>query len=106
MLFFLCRNESSFGFLDHYRKKQKWCRVRLCGVCKKNIWGAVNLHKLSGKSPETVMEQMCPIVKDYPFRNEPLFPVVQEGSDDMAAVALVNGRVVIHKDFPSFPIFM
>ena len=44
--------------------------------------------------------------KDYPFRNESLFPVVQEGSDDIAAVALVNGRVVIHKDFPSFPIFM
>ena len=98
--------DSESSFLDHYRKKQKWCRVRLCGVCKKNIWGAVNLHKLSGKSPETVMEQMCPIVKDYPFRNEPLFPVVQEGSDDMAAVALVNGRVVIHKDFSSFPIFM
>ena len=66
----------------------------------------MNLHKLSGKSPETVMEQMCPIVKDYPFRNEPLFPVVQEGSDDIAAVALVNGRDEIHKDFPSFPIFM
>ena len=66
----------------------------------------MNLHKLPGKSRETVTNQECPVRKSNPVGKEPLFPVPKEGADDMAAVAFVNGRVVIHKAFPSFFVFM
>ena len=93
-------------FFDHYRKRWRSCRVRLCGIHKKNIWGAVNLHKLPGKSSKTVTNQECPARKGYLSGKEPLFPMPEEGADDMSAVAFVNGRVVKHKSFPSFPVFM
>ena len=41
---------------DKYKKKQKGSRVRLCGIDKKNIWGAMYLHKLSEKSKKTVAD--------------------------------------------------
>jgi len=78
----------------------------LCGIGKKNIWGAVNLHKVSCESRKTVMNQDSPVRKGYLSGKEPLFPVPKEGSDDISAIAFVNGRVVKHKSFPSFPVFM
>ena len=40
------------------------------------------------------------------FGKQSLFPVPKEAADDIAAVAFVNGRVMLHKAFPSFPVFM
>lgn len=106
MLFFLCHNKSSYGFLDHYRKKRRESRVRLCGIDKKYVLGAVNLHKLSCKCPEAATNQSCAVRKCYLFGKDPLFPVVQEGTDDMAAVAFINGWVVIRKIFKTFSFLM
>lgn len=78
----------------------------LCGIGKKNIWGAVNLHKVSCESRKTVMNQDSPVSKGYLFRKDPLFPVEEETADDISAVAFVNRRIMLHEDFPSFPVFM
>ena len=66
----------------------------------------MNLHKLSGESRKTVMNQDSPVSKGYLFGKDTLFPVEEEAADDIAAVAFVNGRVMLHKAFPSFPVFM
>lgn len=106
MLFFLCHMKSSCLFFAHYRKRWRTCRVRLCGVHKKNIWGVVNLHKLPGKSSKTITYQGRPVSKGYPFRKHALFPVVQEVTDDITTVAFIDAGVVIHEIFPSFSVFM
>jgi len=98
--------KSSCVFFDHYREKWRTCRVRLCGVHRKNIWGAANLHKLPGKSRKTVMNQSCPVKKGYLCRKEELFPVHKEAADDVTAVALINIGIVIHECILAFPAFL
>lgn len=66
----------------------------------------MNLHKLSGKSRKTVTDEECHARKRYLSRKKPLFPVSEEGADDMSTVVFINVRVVIHKAFPSFPVFI
>ena len=93
-----CEDPPSFFY--KYRKKRKGSRVRLCGIQKKNIWGAVNLHKLSGKSGKTTTTQFSFIGKGYLFGKETLFPVAQEAADDIAAVTLIDGRIPVQEAFP------
>lgn len=66
----------------------------------------MNLHKLSGKCPEAATDQSSPVRKCYLFGKEPLFPMVQEGADDMAAAAFINGRIVIHGMIKTFPVLV
>lgn len=66
----------------------------------------MNLHKLSGKSGKTVTAQGSFIGKGYLFGKETLFPVIQEAADDIAAVALIDGRVPVQDVFPAFFCFV
>ena len=66
----------------------------------------MNLHKLPEKSGKTVTDQERSVRKGYLSGKEPLFPVPKKVADDITAVAFVNGRVVIHKALPTFPVFM
>lgn len=66
----------------------------------------MNLHKLSCKSRETVTDKDSPVSKGYLFGKEALLPVSEEVPDDMAAVAFVNGRIGVHKVFPSVSVFV
>ena len=61
----------------------------------------MNLHKLLGESREAVTDQDSPVGKGYPFRKESLFPVVQKGADDMSAVTLINGWILVHENLPA-----
>ena len=42
-------------------------RVRLCGIDKKNIWGAVNLHELPAERVKTVPNQVRNRVEEEMF---------------------------------------
>lgn len=66
----------------------------------------MNLHKLSGKSGKTATNQSCLFRQDYLFGKKPLFPVPEEGADDVAAVAFINVRVVVHNAVPPVPVFI
>ena len=71
----------------------------LCGIGKKNIWGAVNLHKLSGKRGKTITTQGSFIRKGYLFGKETLFPVAEEAADDISAITLIDGRIPVQEIF-------
>lgn len=73
---------------------------------KKNICGAVDLHKLSGKRGKAATAQGSFIGKGHLFGKEALFPAAQEAADDIAAVALINGRIPVQEVFPTLFCFV
>ena len=66
----------------------------------------MNLHKLPGKRGKTTTAQGSFIGKGYLFGKEALFPAAQEAADDIAAVALINGRIPVQEVFPTFLCFV
>ena len=67
MLFFLIHKWVLLYFFLKYKEFMEQSRVRLCGIWKKKIGGAVNLHELPAERVKTVPNQVRNRVEEEMF---------------------------------------
>lgn len=73
------------------------CRVGLCGFRKKEVGGAFNLHELATIGGETAGKEAAERGQGNAVGKEALFPVAQEGTQDVFDVVLIDTGKAVQK---------